>query len=406
METERLFDQDSFQKEFTAQVLTCEKGEEGYQVVLDRTAFFPEGGGQTADTGLLLPEGIQLLQGVPGQEEKEPDGVVRVFDVQEENGVIYHKTDVPVEPGTKVTGKLHWEERFLKMQHHSGEHIVSGLVNRHFGYNNVGFHLGSQVVTLDFDGVLTKEQLRMIERKANEAVAQNLPIEVSYPSKEELDQLKYRSKIEIEGQVRIITIPGYDVCACCAPHMERTGQIGMIKLVNMQNYKGGVRVYMLCGFAALADYCEKEESVRAIALSLSAHESQVAEGVERLKEEIYKQKGEIARLQGEILDYKVAAVPNGADKAVFFDENLEGNQVRELANKLLEKEVGLAAVFAGNDEKGYRYVIGSHTQDVREISKQMNQELNGRGGGKKEMVQGSIAAAKKEIEHFWQNKKM
>lgn len=384
METIRLFDKESFTKEFTATVLTCEPAEQGYRIILDQTGFFPEGGGQTADTGIL-----------------KKNGTVNVLDAQEENGVIVHFTDGPLEAGTQVTGVLNWKERFSKMQHHSGEHIVSGLVNKHFGYNNVGFHLGSQVVTLDFDGILTKEQLRQIEYEANEAVAADLPILVTYPSKEELENIHYRSKIEIEGQVRIVEVPGYDVCACCAPHLHTTGQIGMIKLVNMHNYKGGVRVYMICGFAALADYCEKEDSVRTIALSMSANESQVVQAVERLKDEIYHQKGEIMALTNELLNYKVAAVPQGAEKAVMIEENLEGNQPRELANKLLEKDVKIAAVFAGNDEKGYRYVIGSRTEDVRGLAKDMNSKLNGRGGGKPEMVQGSAACSRSEIEAYF-----
>ena len=211
METEKLFYKDSFTKEFQAKVTACEPWKTGYRIVLSQTGFFPEGGGQTADTGRL--------------------NAVPVLDVQEEQGILYHFTQQPLEVGTEVKGTLNWEERFWKMQHHSGEHIVSGLIHKHFGYHNVGFHLGSQVVTLDFDGIITKEELRMIEKEANQAVAQNIEIQVSYPSKEELSRLEYRSKIEIEGQVRIVTIPGYDVCACCAPHMRYTGQIGMIKLV-------------------------------------------------------------------------------------------------------------------------------------------------------------------------------
>lgn len=381
METKKLFYENSELREFEAKVISCEAREEGFKIVLDQTAFFPEGGGQTADKGRL--------------------GQVNVLDVQEEDGVICHMTDGPLDEGSVVSGEIDWKERFSKMQHHSGEHIVSGLVNRHFGFNNVGFHLGSQVVTLDFDGVLTKDQLRQVEYEANEAVAANIPILVTYPSKEELASIDYRSKIEIEGQVRIVEIPGYDTCACCAPHMKTTGQIGMIKLVNMHNYKGGVRVYMLCGFAALADYCEKEESVRKIALSLSTHDSQVADGVERLKEEIFRQKGTIMHLVNELLDYKVAEVPDGAEKGIIVDHNLEGNQPRELANKLMDKGVKLAAVFAGNDENGYRYVVGSRDMDVRGVSKEMNQSLNGRGGGKPEMVQGTVSCSEEEIYKFF-----
>lgn len=406
METIKLFYEDSDRKEFDATVLSCEQIENGYKIVLDQTAFFPEGGGQTADTGVFCYTKAAVidskcLAGNACDMNQIEEIYANVYDVQEADGSIYHMTDKPLEPGSKITGKIHWKERFSKMQHHSGEHIVSGLVNHHFGFNNVGFHLGTQVVTLDFDGILTKEQLRQVEYEANEAVAANIPIEVTYPSKEELKQLDYRSKIEIEGQVRIVTIPGYDTCACCAPHLKTTGQIGMIKLVNMHNYKGGVRVYMLCGFAALADYNEKEESVRKIALSLSANENQVAERVEGLKEEIFRQKGTIMNLANELLNYKVAAVEENAAVGLIIDHNLEGNQPRELANKLMDKGVKLAAVFAGEDENGYRFVLSSKRVDVRPIVKEMNQKLNGRGGGKPEMVQGQAACKKEEINDFF-----
>ncbi|MDO4555705.1 MAG: DHHA1 domain-containing protein [Lachnospiraceae bacterium] len=393
METEKLFYRDSFMKEFEAKIIDCEPDGEGYRILLDQTGFFPEGGGQTADTGFFITK-ESFHTPTPYK--------VCVSDVQEEAGLIYHSTDKPLETGTMVKGVLNFEERFLKMQHHSGEHIVSGLVHKQFGYNNVGFHLGSQVVTLDFDGILTKEQLRKIEWEANQAVAKNIPIQVSYPSKEELASLKYRSKIAIEGQVRIITIPGYDVCACCAPHVKQTGQIGQIKLVNMQNYKGGVRLFMLCGFAALKDYCEKEEQIRQIAQSLSANESQTAEAVEKLRQELFDKKGEIAKLQDELLDYKVQNIKSGAEKAVMFETSLEGNQLREMANKLLEKKIGIAAVFSGNEETGYRYVIGSRSQDMRQLAKKFNQLCDGRGGGKPEMVQGQTASSKEKIENFFQ----
>ena len=244
--TEKLFYKDSHLAEFTATVQSCEQEEKYYKVVLDRTAFFSEGGGQSADTGIL-------------------DGV-KVFDVQEKDGILYHMTEKPLKIGNTIEGKIDWDERFSKMQQHSGEHIVSGLIHQKYGYNNVGFHLGQDAVTMDFDGVITKEQLKEIEFLANEGVAKNLDILVDYPTEEELDKITYRSKIEIEGQIRIVTIEGYDVCACCAPHVKKTGEIGLIKLTNVQNYKGGVRITMLCGFRALADYNEKETSVRKVSI--------------------------------------------------------------------------------------------------------------------------------------------
>ena len=226
--TEKLFYNDSHLSKFTAMVLECEpyeKKEGCYAVELDRTAFFPEGGGQYADTGKLED--------------------AKVSDVREKNGRILHITDQPFEAGEIVEGEIDWETRFMKMQQHTGEHIVSGIVHARYGFNNVGFHLGTEDCTMDFDGEISKEALQEIELEANRAVWKNLTIEVSYPSKEELEELDYRSKIEIEGQVRIVTGPGYDVCACCAPHVNYTGEIGMIKLVNMINYKGGERITML-----------------------------------------------------------------------------------------------------------------------------------------------------------------
>jgi len=357
-------------------VTACEKVEDYYEAVLDRTAFFPEGGGQYADTGVI-------------------DGV-EVVDAREREEVIYHKIHRPLEIGRKVEGAIHWQERFSKMQQHSGEHIVSGLVHRIYGYDNVGFHMGKDAVTMDFNGVLTKEQLRDLERKANQAVAENLDINVIYPSREELEKMEYRSKIEIEGQVRIVVIPGYDTCACCAPHVKKTGEIGIIKLIGMQNYKGGVRVSMLCGFRALEDYHEKSESVKRISVMLSTKEEEVAEEVARLKEEVAAQKAKFARLQKDLLVYKVKELEGNEPLVILFESELHGDAPRELMNLILEKGAGVAAVFSGNDVEGYRYVIGSKETDVRSYAKVLNEKFQGRGGGKPCMVQGSLCG--KEIE--------
>ena len=279
--TEKLFYQDSYVREFEASVLSCERDKERYKVVLDRTAFFPEGGGQSADTGVLICD----------------SGSVRVLDVQEIQGVVVHYTDGAVPGGVRVKGELDFEERFSKMQQHTGEHIISGLVNRYFGYRNVGFHLGKEAVTMDYDGVLTQEDLRRVEREANQAVAENLPVKVLYPNQEELGQITYRSKIEIEGQIRIVQIPGYDSCACCAPHVKETGSVGLIKITGAIHYKGGMRVSMLCGFRALEDYRQKEGNIQKISGLLSARQEDTAEAVERLLEEITGYKEKIKRLQ-------------------------------------------------------------------------------------------------------------
>ena len=368
--TEKLFYEDSHMITFSAVVTACEKVGDYYEAVLDRTAFFPEGGGQYADTGLI-------------------DGV-KVLDAHERDGVIYHKVEKELLIGKQVEGTIDWEERFSKMQHHSGEHIVSGLVNAIYGYDNVGFHMGKEAVTMDFNGVLSKEQLREIEHKANEAVVKNLDIQVLYPSKDELVEMRYRSKIEIEGQVRIVVVPGYDTCACCAPHVNQTGEIGVIKLIGVQNYKGGVRVSMLCGFRAIADYEKKSESTKSISVMLSAKEDEIVDEVAKLKEELAIQKGKLAEMQKALLQYKVKELSEDEPLIVLFESDLSGDAPRELVNLLLAKGTEIGAVFTETGDNQYRYVIGSKMADVRPFAKMLNEKFEGRGGGKPEMVQGSV----------------
>ncbi|MDE7038042.1 MAG: alanyl-tRNA editing protein, partial [Lachnospiraceae bacterium] len=310
METEKLFYRDGYMKEFDASVISCKQTEGGYQVVLNRTAFFPEGGGQYADPGWLSE--------------------AEVLDVQEKDGVIYHKVSGALEEGTTVHGRLDWDIRFERMQQHTGEHIISGIVHGRFGYENVGFHLGSDYCTMDFNGPITKEELKEIELEANKAVFRNLAVGITYPSREELSSMEYRSKIEIEGQVRIVTVPGYDVCACCAPHLGTTGEIGLIKLVDMVNYKGGERITMLCGFRALADYEIKEENIKAVSALLSAKEYETADAVSHLKEEAGSLKGKIASLQQKLLAYQAAEIPVEEDVVLVFDSGLSQNAPREL----------------------------------------------------------------------------
>lgn len=377
--TEKLFYQDSHRSTFTAIVQEVRPSGNGYEIILDRTAFFPEGGGQSSDTGSL--------------------GGVSVSDVQEIDGKIIHYTDGPLVEGTEVEGCIDWTERFSKMQQHTGEHIVSGLIHKIYGYHNVGFHLGTDSVTLDFNGVVPKEKLHEIEQLANEAVAKNLPVQVLYPTDEELSKISYRSKIEIEGQVRIVVIDGYDVCACCAPHVKQTGEIGLIKLVGMQNYKGGVRISMLCGFRALEDYYQKEKNNREIAVKLSAKEYETAVEVERLQEELAMKKAKIAELEQKFLEQKVETLDVSGEIVCLFEET-DPVMTRELVNLLLKKGAKMAAVFSGNEREGYRYVLGSRSLDVRKNGKLLNEAFHGRGGGKPEMVQGTVQGKREEIEAF------
>ena len=386
--TKKIFYEDSMIRSFEGTVLSCEKAEEGYRIELDRTAFFPEGGGQYGDTGKFLIE----------TENRK----ISIKDTQETGERIYHYTDQPVEVGTRVTGILNFEERFSKMQQHTGEHIVSGLVNSHFGYNNVGFHLGRDSVTMDYDGPLTKEQIRSIEREANEIVAKDLPIEVLYPDPETLASMTYRSKIEIEGQVRIVRIPGCDTCACCAPHVKSTGSVGIIKITNAIRYKGGVRLHLLCGLLALEDYNRKEAGVMEISNMLSAKQEEIVSAVVRLQDEITSCKEKIKRLQEQYLRGELAKINNEKEKVLLFEEELDPAAVRHFINTAMEQTGGICGAFVGNDETGYRYVIGTKNRDINKIAKELNQTCHGKGGGKPPMVQGSLSGKRIEIESFFE----
>lgn len=377
-DTVKLFYDDTHLHEFDATVLSCQPDGDTYKVVLDRTAFFPEGGGQYGDIGFLND--------------------VKVIDTKEKAGIVYHRTVSPLNEGEQVRGKLDWEVRFERMQQHSAEHIISGIVHNRFGYDNVGFHLGEDYCTMDFNGPISKEELREIEIEANEAVFKDTDIFTLTPSKEELKDMVYRSKIEIEGQVRIIYIPGYDTCACCAPHLTKAGEIGLIKLVDMANYKGGVRINMLSGRRALKDYVIKQDNAKTIGSMLCAKENEIAVTVEKMKEEQISMKGRIMELEQQLLTFKAQSIDVTDEVVCVFDENLSGNGPREMMNILLERGAKVCAVFAGTDEAGYRYVIGSKSEDVRSICKMLNGQFSGRGGGKPEMVQGSLKGARADIE--------
>lgn len=376
-DTVKLFYEDTNIREFDAAVLSCEPVKDGYQAVLDRTAFFPEGGGQYGDAG--------WIDGIP------------VTDTREKEGKIFHYIKEPLDVGRKVRGKLDWNIRFERMQQHSAEHIISGIIHSRFGYENVGFHLGADYCTMDFNGPITKEQLREIEMEANKAVFADIPVHVRYPDKDTLAQMEYRSKIEIEGQVRIVEIPGIDVCACCAPHVCSTGQIGLIKLVDMANYKGGERINMLSGIRALTDYHKKQERARAIGNILCEQEEKLVDAVEHLRQESIRQKGEIIALRRRIMKKRAEETDVSAEVVTVFDEELSGEEAREYMNLLLERGAKVGAVFAGKEETGYRYVIGSKAEDVRPLNQRLKEKFGARGGGKPEMVQGSLTGARDQI---------
>ncbi|MBQ4612590.1 MAG: alanyl-tRNA editing protein [Clostridia bacterium] len=377
--TRRLYEEDSFCREFTATVLSCEKRGDAYAVVLDKTAFFPEGGGQPSDPGTL-------------------NGVA-VLNVQTEGDVIVHTLAAPLTVGQTVSGALDWEVRFQRMQKHTGEHIVCGIVHNLYGLENVGFHLGSEDVTLDLDGELTREQLDEVESLANRVVIQNLAVTASFPSDEELKTLEYRSKKEIEGAVRIVTIDGLDRCACCAPHVAYTGQVGLIKLLDFIRYKGGVRIHMQCGKDALLDYRMRYTQTATLAAALSVKQHEVVAAVERVMAQRDELERELRAARLETQRMRVAALATHSAPVCFVEPPMDGEAQRELAALAAQKCGGLCAVFAGKDGDGYGYAAAGG--DLAAFGARLKERLGARGGGNAERIQGRVAATTAEIEAFW-----
>ena len=378
-ETKKLYYEDSFLQTFTAAVLSCEQEKDRFAVVLDRTAFYPEGGGQPSDTGEL--------------------GGAEVLDVRERDGVIRHLCSRPLAVGAEVTGTVDWERRFDHMQQHSGEHIVSGLICGRYGCDNVGFHMGRDLVTIDFNADIPPEDLPAIEAAANAYLWQDRPAEIALLSGEALERAHYRSKKFIPGQVRLVTFPGADCCACCGTHVRSAGQVGLVKLLSCQKFREGVRIEMVCGGRALRYLSAILEQNSRISHLLSAKALDTAAAVERTQREIYGLRGRVSALEEADFARKAAQYA-GAGDVLLLEGAMTAESVRKLCDRVLEACGGRCAVFAGGDGT-YQYAVGQRGGDLRQLAREMNAALRGRGGGKPEFIQGTVAAGETEIRAFW-----
>ena len=386
--TVKLYDTDSYLSEFDCKVTDLYSDENYIYIITDRTAFFPEGGGQTCDKGSFNGINVENIQIINGE-------IVHFVKNSEENAEFF-------KIGTALQGKIDMKKRFSDMQQHSGEHIFSGIVNSLYGYNNVGFHLGSEIVTLDFDGELNEDDICKVENLVNEAIWKNLEIKVTLPSREELANIKYRSKIEIEGQVRIVEIPGVDICACCAPHVRFTGEIGIVRVVNFERYKGGTRVSILCGERALLDLRHKLKQNRLVSNLTSSKQDETAAAVERLKNENDKLKYDLIGMTRDFLTLKSESISEG-EKIIIFDDKLQGKLLQDFTLSLMDKAGRFAACFSG-ENGSYRYCIVSRNVNLQPLAKALNAEFSGRGGGKPEIIQGSLMAGNEdEIRAFSEN---
>ncbi len=380
--TTKLYENDSYIKDFSAIVLSCEEKDGAYFVVLDKTAFFPEGGGQDADKGKI--------------------GDADVLDVQIKDDIIYHKLEKPLEIGLTVDCNIDWEKRFSRMQNHTGEHIVSGVIHSLFGYNNVGFHMNDTLVTLDVDGPLNDDDIKKVELKSNKAIYENKNIKAIYPTAEELPNYDYRSKLDITEGVRLIEIEDYDLCACCAPHVAKTGEIGIIKIIGYIPYKKGTRIEMLCGFLAFNDYSNLHSINKSVMNMLSAKRFEIAESVERIQGELGNARAENKKLMSELATLKMEKHFNGNRACVFID-SVSYDELRNCSNTLIE-EYEYCYLFSNTDNDNYIYVVSSKENNVRELVQNLNKTFNGKGGGRDTYAQGKITGTKDEIlAYFKQN---
>jgi alanyl-tRNA synthetase len=379
VKTGKIYYEDAYRVSFSARVLSVE----GKDVVLDETAFFPEEGGQSPDRG--------SLSGTP------------VADVQIKDGYIHHilAKEPTFAEGDTVFGEIDWERRFSNMQQHSGEHLFSGVVCGTFGYDNVGFHLSDSEVTLDFSGSLTMEEALMAEKRVNEAIAANIPSKIDFLVGEDIEKASYRSKLALAGPVRVVSFPGIDACACCAPHVKRTGEIGLLKVVSVMRWRTGVRVSILCGSRAMELFDREHESLTKTARFLTTSADEVYNMTVKARKENETLRAALKKAVSEVMHLKVEAVPEGDGNVCLFEENLDGAAMREAVNALVMKRGGFSGVFSGSDGAGWNFVIGTQNGDARVMCAALRDGFGARGGGRPEMVQGSVKASQKEIANLF-----
>ena len=383
METRKLYYEDCHLSAFSARVVSCESAEKGFEVTLDATAFYPEGGGQACDLGAL--------------------GSARVLDVREKGEAVVHLCDRALEVGAMVEGNIDYARRFDLMQQHTGEHMVSGVIHKRYGYHNTGFHMGSDVITIDFDGVIPAEDLPAIEAEVNAGIWQDLPLRCWYPAEDELPQVGYRTKKALPWPVRIVEVPGYDKCACCGIHVARTGEVGLVKLFTVISFRGGSRMEMACGKRALAMLNAAFDQNRQVSQTFSAKIWETGEAARRMNETLEQEKQRFSQLLRKQFESIAGNYVNHGN-VLHFEEGLDSVQVRMLADAIAEKCGGRAAVFSGTEETGYAYCLVTREGDLKQFGKEMTGALKGRGGGKPNFQQGRVSAPKDRIEEFFRSR--
>ncbi len=377
-----LYYQKPYVREFSASVISCEKEADKYLVELSSTAFYPEGGGQPGDRGIL----------------KTDDGrEIAVSDTRKQGERVVHIVSEPLKLGGNIRGIIDWERRMYYTRNHTGEHIVSGILKEWYGYENVGFHMNDTCVTFDCSGPLDEDQLREVESYANEIIRRDIEVLEIFPNEEERAGMDYRSKLDLEGIVRIVNIPGADTCACCGTHVARTGEIGLIKFLTASNRKKGCRIELVCGRRAYEVFQEQMDQVKGISRILSVKVNEAESGVEKLNADFQALKYDIHLANIKYLDCLIAGIKDEHDLLIHFEDKLDIDDMRYFGNKIVDGEKANVCAILSKDGSKYNYVIRSNKEDLRTFAKDLNTGLNGRGGGNATMIQGSFEADEKAI---------
>lgn len=397
---ERIYETDAYQTSFTAKVLNLHRDASGkFLVQLDRTAFFPEGGGQLGDQGKLEDYAVE--------------------DVQKIDGVIFHiLAPVPVHleetvkavfaEGKEVHGEVDFALRFLRMQNHLAEHLFCGIANKRFGYDNVGFHL-TDVVTFDLNGPLSAEDIASIETACNEAVWKNAKVNVLFPTPEEIQTKEFRSKLELEEGVRLVEIEGYDCCACCAPTLHTLGEIGVIKVLDFMPHRGGTRITLIAGSTAWKDYANVDNQMREMMKLFSSSRELTAEYAAEFVRKTNLMHEENTTLKKEVANLFTEKVKrlteSGKDRILFVMKDADEAQIRGIINATVKDYDGIVIGLRGNDKEGYRYVCGrreaNEEYSLKTLAAELKDNFGGRGGGSEVMIQGSLEAKEETIRKYF-----
>jgi len=302
--------------------------------------------------------------------------------------------------GSTVEGHIDWARRFDHMQQHSGEHMISGLICSRYHCDNVGFHMGTDVVTIDFSAEIPEEDLPVLEEAVNRAILEDRPITEAFPSPEELEATEYRSKTKINGPVRLVNAAGMDLCACCGTHMKTTGQIGGIRLLNTKRYKGGSRLELLCGMRIQKHHSLLYRQNESISRLLSAKPLETAAAVSRLRSECDEHKRQLSDVWDRYFALKAASLPEGS--IALIEDGAGMDELRKCCAAASEGREVFAA-FAP-EENGFKFALVSSGADIRGLTKEMNQALSGSGGGKPTFTQGRIKCTRDELKSFLEGK--